>query len=215
MSTSRMRRSCSSRSFSSSSARVVGPRRSPSWPWPACFGPEAWLLAGAYWLWLAPTLRGERAWIVNTALAGLAPFVWMGTDLITTGNPLFGFSHTTTATASAGLPTGASAVLELPKTTSFIVGRSICVAALVGFAAAMRLRRGGLLFVWLVGITAAWTVPVLAGTPLNARYFLATFMLVCVYAAYGAVGWWPAEPRTWRGVASGPHALSPRHCRWR
>jgi hypothetical protein len=167
--------------------------------------PEAWLLAGAYWLWLAPTLEGLRAWTLHTALAGVAPFLWMGTDLLTTGDPLFGFTHTTEATASSGRATGASAIVDLPVVTSHVVGRLMCVAVLVGLAAAMRLPRGRLLLAWLLGTTAAATLPVLAGTPLNARYFLASYVLLCIFAAYGAFGSWAghAGGRRVAGVACG------------
>ena len=43
-------------------------------------------------------------------------------------------------------------------------------------------------------------MPVLAGTPRIERYFLASFVLVCVFAAYGAFGWWTGQPRGWRGI---------------
>ena len=85
--------------------------------------PEAWLLAGAYWLWLAPTFHGARSWVVHTTLAAMAPLVWMGTDLLTTGNPLFGFSHTTDATAEDGFNGGVgdrgSADLHLEQRGAF------------------------------------------------------------------------------------------------
>src|SRR4051795_9502901 len=52
--------------------------------------PEAWVLAGAYWLWcawpLSPSARGLRLDLL--ALAALGPLVWGAVDLWATGDPL-------------------------------------------------------------------------------------------------------------------------------
>ena len=49
--------------------------------------PEAWLLAGAYWLYLAPA--SDRDGKLGTlALVAAAPLVWALSDLIVTGRPL-------------------------------------------------------------------------------------------------------------------------------
>src|SRR4029450_1247671 len=56
--------------------------------------PEAWVLAGAYWLWGgwgAPT----RSWRFDLlALAVAAPLAWCLVDLIVTGDPLFSLHST-------------------------------------------------------------------------------------------------------------------------
>jgi hypothetical protein len=55
--------------------------------------PEAWLFAGAYWLYLAPVT--PRPLLVRYALLVVAaPLVWMGWDLIVTGEPLYSFTST-------------------------------------------------------------------------------------------------------------------------
>jgi hypothetical protein len=151
--------------------------------------PEAWLLTAAYWLWMVRGFSGRRSFMIATAIAAAAPLIWIGSDFLATGNPLFSLRHTTEATALTGRETGASAVADLPVFTSNVVGRLLCVAALVGCAAALRSPRGRLVVAWLAATAAASAAPVLAGTPLNERYFLATFALLCVVAAYGAFGW--------------------------
>src|SRR5262249_25075663 len=47
--------------------------------------PEAWVLAGLYWLWWIP--RGRRR-VLLTAVLVAAPVVWALVDLISTGDPL-------------------------------------------------------------------------------------------------------------------------------
>jgi hypothetical protein len=161
--------------------------------------PEAWVLSGAYWLWMAPTLRERGSWVACTALAAVGPVVWVGADLITTGAPLFSFTHTRDATAASGQRSGTSAIAHLPRFTSQNVGKLVCLAALVGFVDIGRNRFSRQLFGWLVAVTAASALPVLGGTPLNDRYFLATFALLCVFAARGAIGW--LDWSGWRKVA--------------
>jgi hypothetical protein len=160
--------------------------------------PEAWFLAGGYWLWLAAHRDEDGALVRNAALVAAAPVIWVLADLILTRDPAFSLTHTTGATSTAGLPTGPSALVDLPITASNVLGRLTCVGALVGLVMALRLPRGRLLVGWLAATTLASSIPVLAGTPLNVRYFLPTFVLLLGFAAYGAVGWWTVELRNWR-----------------
>ena len=55
--------------------------------------PEAWFLAGVYWLWLAPRMswsaRGRTA-----ALVALAPALWMSMDVLVMGDPLYSLHAT-------------------------------------------------------------------------------------------------------------------------
>src|SRR4051795_11376705 len=62
--------------------------------------PEAWLLAGLYFLWMWPSVTPrERVRLV--ALAALAPLLWALIDLIVTGDPLHSL-HGTAALAEEG-----------------------------------------------------------------------------------------------------------------
>src|SRR3954453_559312 len=64
--------------------------------------PEAWLLLGLYFLWMAaggsdPPPPGRARlprWIRYAAIAAIAPVIWAATDLAVTGNPLFSLQHT-------------------------------------------------------------------------------------------------------------------------
>jgi hypothetical protein len=55
--------------------------------------PEAWVLAGVYWLWLAPRLSWP-ARVRTAVLVAVAPAVWMAMDLAVMGDPLYSL-HTT------------------------------------------------------------------------------------------------------------------------
>lgn len=55
--------------------------------------PEGWVLAGAYWLWLLADSRQRATRPALLALVAAAPVVWVGTDLILTGDPLHTLHH--------------------------------------------------------------------------------------------------------------------------
>lgn len=55
--------------------------------------PEAWALAGAYWLWLAIRSREEARRGPIVALLLAAPVIWVGTDLLLTGDALHTLHH--------------------------------------------------------------------------------------------------------------------------
>src|SRR4051794_39433561 len=55
--------------------------------------PEAWLLAGLYWCWLAWRATWPER-IRYAALAAVGPLAWVALDAIVTGDPLFSLHHT-------------------------------------------------------------------------------------------------------------------------
>jgi hypothetical protein len=56
--------------------------------------PEAWVLAGAYWLWVG-RLGPARVWRLDLlVLAAAAPLLWALIDLAVTGDPLFSLHST-------------------------------------------------------------------------------------------------------------------------
>src|SRR5438270_8346459 len=57
--------------------------------------PDAWLLAGAYWLWCLPRAKERRReWLGLLALAAAAPALWLLVDVVVTGNPLYSLNST-------------------------------------------------------------------------------------------------------------------------
>jgi hypothetical protein len=101
--------------------------------------PEAWVLAGLYWLWLAPraTWRQRAGY---AALAALGPLVWTLTDFIVTGDPLFSLLYTSGSAEDLGrqrtlteLPTA------IPDFLTHIVKLPVMIAAVGGLVLAIAL----------------------------------------------------------------------------
>ena len=58
--------------------------------------PEAWLIAGLYWLWLAPSMTWRRR-ARSAALVALAPMLWALMDALVMGDPLYSLHITDSA----------------------------------------------------------------------------------------------------------------------
>ena len=118
--------------------------------------PEAWVLAGLYWLWVA-WRASWRQRALYAALAALGPLVWTATDFIVTGDPLFSLLYTSGSAEDLGrqrtlaeLPTAIPGFLNLIVKLPILLAaagrpaaRGRAGAAARGDAArAARLRRG-------------------------------------------------------------------------
>lgn len=132
--------------------------------------PDAWVLAGAYWLWLEWPHRDDR--FVNAprarrlGLALLAPVLWMAVDGIVTGNPLHSFSSTTELASELGRASGLAGTI--PAVWNYLV----------------RIDKLPVLLAGLIGIALSLTL-----TPRRALMPLVVFLLqVLVFVAEGAVG---------------------------
>ena len=68
--------------------------------------PEAWLLAGAYWLYLLPALDRRRDGSRSAALVAAAPVLWALSDLVVTGEPLHSLTSTRDTAETLGRPHG-------------------------------------------------------------------------------------------------------------
>ncbi|HEX8744565.1 MAG TPA: hypothetical protein VF712_15670 [Thermoleophilaceae bacterium] len=159
--------------------------------------PEAWLMAGAYWVWAAwPGGPGERVRL--GALAAAAPLLWVLHDLILTGDPLFTRDHTAD-TVAGSYKTGVDGLAEVPRHVGSILGVAGCVAALAGAGLAwvvLRGRAGGeradrerlliLVAALVLGGVAAVALAA-GGQPILQRFFLlpAAVLLVLGAAAAG------------------------------
>ncbi|MTD44304.1 hypothetical protein GKE82_08335 [Conexibacter sp. W3-3-2] len=98
--------------------------------------PEAWVMAGAYALWLG----GPPAAIVRRGvLVALAPVLWALTDLVVTGNPLFSFTYTTDAASDLGRTRG---LLHLPESVygalREVLKPPVLAAGIAGLVLALR-----------------------------------------------------------------------------
>ena len=153
--------------------------------------PEAWLLSGLYWLWLFPGATWRER-VKSALLVGAAPIIWMATDLIVTGDPLFSQNHTSGLAEELGRNRG---IGDVPSATvnflKSLVKLPVAVAGLVGFALAAwltptRLRVPLALF---VGGVLTFVAVGVAGLSVINRYLLVPSLMVMVFAAVALTGW--------------------------
>ena len=90
--------------------------------------PEAWLLAGVYWLWIVPARDVTwRQRFVYAALAAIGPLVWVAVDFAVTGNPLYSLTGTQRprrgARAQQGRRRGAGRAVRVPRQAREVPGR--------------------------------------------------------------------------------------------
>ncbi|MFY9265911.1 MAG: hypothetical protein WAO61_10900 [Solirubrobacterales bacterium] len=165
--------------------------------------PEAWLLAGMYWLWLAlgvvrPKLKlpGETPSIGRLAgYAGLvvgAPLIWLGFDWIVTGDPMYSISST--REVAAGLNRQKSlpqSIWLLPR----LIGGSEqivnAIAGTLGLGLAVYVLRARMLI--LVGLAATGVLTYLliaiAGLSVISRYLVIPSIVMCIGVAFALSGW--------------------------
>ncbi|MGZ6708177.1 MAG: hypothetical protein ACXVFN_14700, partial [Solirubrobacteraceae bacterium] len=100
--------------------------------------PEAWLLTGAYlvWLWMGG-VRDVRL----LAIAAAGPLLWCLSDLVLTGDPLHSLLRTRDTAAQLGRITG---LQNVPVTMPRRLGEILREPVLVGAAG------GGILALWLL-----------------------------------------------------------------
>jgi hypothetical protein len=153
--------------------------------------PEAWLLSGAYWLYLAPQLEpGARIW--TACLAAAAPVLWALSDLAVTGDALHSLSGTRDTAETLGRPRG---IGEVPETMPRRLGEILRLPALVGGTAgfllalhAARERAAVPLALALLG-GLAFVVLGFAGLPLIGRYLFLPAAMLAIFFGFAALGW--------------------------
>ena len=160
--------------------------------------PEAWLLGGAYWLWLLwRRLEGGRSpfkvvtsWPVLRDLAFVlaAPVIWCAVDAVVTGDPLFSLHSTSDLADELNRSRSFS---EVPGDfVSFLVDTArlpVAVAALAGVAWSWRRRDARAVHVpvalFLAGTLTFFATSV-AGLSVLPRYLTVPAVALCLPAGY-------------------------------
>ena len=161
--------------------------------------PEAWLLAGAYWLWLVlGPERAERGRAIRlAALAAAAPLLWALSDLLITGDPLHSLHGTSDLAADLGRPRGLDDVPRvMPRRLGEIMRLPELLAATVGFGLALAwLRRRALVPAAILVLNGvAFLVLAVGGLSLLGRYLFLAGAMLSLFAAVGVFGWMALEP---------------------
>ena len=168
--------------------------------------PEAWLLAGLYWLWLLPHASWPQRvrWALLTAVG---PVVWAAVDFAVTGQPLYSLTATGELADELGRNKGLSAVPEALYT--FLIGLAkfpVFVGGALGLALAIVLtpRRAAMPLALLGAGIGTFAMVGLAGLSVIERYLLVPSLCVMIFAAVFVAGWTMLrEGSAWRRVWMG------------
>ena len=176
--------------------------------------PEAWVLAGLYWLWCLPG-RAPRERAVLLALTAAAPVLWALVDLAVTGDPLFSLHATSDLAQSLGRERGLRNVPASFVTFLADLARPpVALAGAVGLVLALRrlgMRRMAVPLA-LVGTGVITFVAIgIAGLSLIPRYLTLPAVALCVLAGYAVLGFTTLVPgatrERWRLLATGALAV--------
>jgi hypothetical protein len=147
--------------------------------------PEAWALAGLYFLWMS----WRATWPARlryAALTAIAPVLWVGTDFIVTGDPFFSLNSTQDLAAELRRQKSGSVVLDvLPQFLRETVKTPVYFAGLAGFAIGLwkfpvRFAIPAVLF--LAGVFT-FVASGLAGLSVIIRYLMVPSVMMCLFAA--------------------------------
>jgi hypothetical protein len=160
--------------------------------------PEAWLLSGAYFLWMSwdASWRERMRYALLTAIA---PVLWVATDFVVTGDPLF--SLTSTKDLAAELQrtkSGGDVISTLPGYLRGTVKTPVFFAGLAGLAiAAWRypLRAVIPIVLFLAG-SFTFVATGLAGLSVIVRYLLVPSVMMSLFAAVALGGFTMMRPRS-------------------
>ena len=182
--------------------------------------PEAWVLAGLYWLYLWPrAVPVERA--KTAALVAAAPLIWAATDWIVTGDPLHSLHGTAALAEEADRRRSPD---QVPYWTLKYFGYALREPLLVGvpiglgFAWIYRRKRALLPAAVVVAMTAVFAIGPVFGLPLIRRYVETPAVLLTLFYGLAVCGWMllPAgrARNRWMAVGGIAVALSVAYMPW-
>ncbi len=166
--------------------------------------PEAWLFSALYWLYLAiaprlvprrlaPRPAPPRRLAALAALAAAAPLLWLLSDLLVTGQPLWSLTNTRATARELARETGIAKVPEyIPRRLGEILRVPVLLgAALGGVLSLLWLPRRRALPPAVAGVVAVAVFALFAsfGLPINTRYAFPAAALLCIFCGAGVFGW--------------------------
>lgn len=171
--------------------------------------PEAWLLAGLYWLYLVPRASwAQRA--RYTVLAAIGPVLWAGLDLAVTGDWKYSQTHTGELASQLGRDKGIGEVPDALYTFLITLTKfPIFLAGIAGLLIAIALtpRRMLMPFALFASGVGTFALVGLAGLSVIDRYLLIASLALMIFAAVAIGGWTVLRAGTLRKVWAGVGAL--------
>jgi hypothetical protein len=152
--------------------------------------PEAWGLAGAYWLYLAHRRPPLPTLLQTGVLVAAAPLLWVLSDAIVTGSPTYSLTHTQDASQSGMFEHGLAHVPgALVRDLRALVGLPVLAVGALGAVAAARLARRATapalaLLAVALGEFAALGA---ADVPLLERFLLVPAAMTCLFFGWALV----------------------------
>ena len=164
--------------------------------------PEAWVLAGLYWLWLLPRATWRQR-LLYAGLTALGPLVWTLTDFIVTGDPLFSLLYTSGSAEDLGRQRTLSELpTAIPGFLTLIVKLPIMAAAGAGLVLALALspRRTAMPLALLLSGIGTFVLIGIAGASVIERYLAIAAVALLIFAGVALGGFTmlaPGRLRTW------------------
>jgi hypothetical protein len=171
--------------------------------------PDAWLLAGVYWLWWAPsaTWSSRVRWALVTIAA---PVIWVAIDWIVTGQPLYSLHRTQDTAVALGrtVPLG-----QVPGTTAHyltvLLKAPVLAGAIAGLVLSAWLVPRRMVMPAVIALCGIGTFVLISGAGLSVidRYLLMPTMILLVFCGFALTGWTLLERgwmrRVWALAAAG------------
>ena len=160
--------------------------------------PEAWLLAGLYFLWMSwrATWRERAVWAL---WAAAAPLGWCLVDYVVTGDPLFSLHYTSTSAEDLGRSRTLSQLPSaIPDFLAHLIKLPVLVAGVIGVVTAVLLAPRRALWPGVLLVTGLGTFFAIgiAGLSVIERYLIVASLAMLVFAAVTLGGWTMLEPGT-------------------
>ena len=153
--------------------------------------PESWLMIAAYWLWKVPASSSSDRLRI-TALAVSAPALWLGADLLITGDPLFSLTGTQEGARELNRTTGLTNVPGQSRSgLRRLIGREVLVGGFVGAAIAAIQPTRSRVVLLAIGSLGALTFALLGifALSLLPRYLLLPAVMLAIMFACAATAW--------------------------
>jgi hypothetical protein len=171
--------------------------------------PDAWVLAGIYWLWCA-WRSDNRTRLEHLAIAAVGPVTWVLVDLIVTGKPFYSLNSTAGLAQELGRTQGLGSVIGSVWTFAVRIDKlPLLIGALAGIPLAIWLtpRRVLTPLAALVLLFAVFVLEGAAGASVIDRYLMGAAIMLVLFCAVAIGGWAMLEPgtlarRVWMGLAA-------------